>query len=119
MRGRRLTVVRALVAASALVLFWVLGTHVSAPTVAGADRTDCGSLPTVLRVGAGPHVGELRADQAAFDSRCVARAELRAWAGGAAGLVLVGGWVVLAAEARRVSRGPGPGAETYVVPRLP
>ena len=108
--------VRALTLTAGLVLLWVLGSHVTAPTIAGSDRNDCGSLPTVLRHGTGPHVGELRADQEAFDQRCVARAHLRVWTGGAAGLVLLGGSLLLTSESRRTRRPAR--AETYVVPPL-
>jgi hypothetical protein len=107
--GRRVVLLaRVLTVAAVLVLVWALVMHPTAPTVAGPDRIDCGSLRTVLRTDAGPHVGELRPDQDAFDRRCVERAHQKVAAAGFALPVLLAGWAVLGAQARRRRRGSQP-----------
>lgn len=69
-------VIGTVIAVSVALVLGLLGTSVSARTVE-PDRSDCGSALSVLDRDGGYQGGEMRADQAAFDKRCVDAAQER------------------------------------------
>jgi len=106
-KSKRFFVINLIIAAALLALFGLLATPVHGDTKE-PDRSECGSMFTVLREGADAG-GEPRIDQAAFNTSCVHSAKQRRnWVGGLAALaVSLGAFEVLfrrMEDGRRVPR---------------